>query len=154
MLRSAIEMLACRATGSAFCATAKVTVPSPWPSTVEVKVIQLAGVAAFHEQSRVVPTERLPVPPVEPNVVEDIPTFAWQRVAAGAVTDVDVFAEPPQPKEKRARERDSRDAERAITAQGACMFFATTQRAAWPTTYRGFLAKHRSSTTLPPMRCS
>ena len=106
--RSATEIFAWRTTGSAFGATLNVTVPSPWPSTLEVNVIQFTGVAAFHEQSRVTPIETLPVPPVDANVDEDMPTFAWHRAAAGAVTDVVVFAELPHPTERSTREQNSR----------------------------------------------
>ena len=45
----------------------KLTVPSPWPSTAEVKVIQLTGEVARHAHSRATAIERLPDPPVELN---------------------------------------------------------------------------------------
>ena len=103
-------------------------VPSPWPSTLEVNVIQLAGVMAFHEQSRVTPTDRLPVPPAGVKVVDDIPTLAWQRVVPGEVTDVDVFAELPQPIEQSRREKNSRADVRAITSSVVCILFAIVNR--------------------------
>ena len=126
--RSATVRLACRATGSAFWATVNVTVPSPWPSALEVNVIQFTGVTAFHEQSRVTPTDRLPVPPSGAKVLEDIPTVAWQRAVPGAVMDVDVFAELPQPIAKSEREKNSRADVRAITFCVICILFASSHR--------------------------
>jgi hypothetical protein len=92
----------------------KVSVASPCPAAAEVNVIQFTGVAALHEQSRVTPIERLPAPPDAANVVDDMPTFAWHRVAVGAVIDVEVFDELPQAVEKSAT-RNSRADERGIT---------------------------------------
>ena len=84
-------------------------VPSPWPSAAEVNVIQFTAVAAFHEQSRVTPIERLPAPPDAANVVDGIPTLAWHRVAVGSVIEVEVSAELPQADENSARQSNSRD---------------------------------------------
>lgn len=75
----------------------KLTVPSPWPSTVEVKVIQLTGEVARHAHSRATAIERLPDPPVELNCEPGDETVASHRDDAGVVTLVDVEAELPQP---------------------------------------------------------
>lgn len=95
--RSATASEACRATGSAFSATRYATVPSPWPSTAEVKVIQLTGVEARHEHSRATLTPSVPVPPAGPNDPVELEIVASHRLDAGAVTLVEVEAELPQP---------------------------------------------------------
>ena len=75
----------------------KLTVPSPWPSTAEVKLIQLTGEVARQPHSRATAIARLPDPPVELNCDEGDETVASHRDEAGVVTFVDVDAELPQP---------------------------------------------------------
>ena len=80
----------------------KLTVPSPWPSTAEVKVIQLAGEVARQAHSRATAMATVPEPPVELNCDEGDETVASQREDAGVVTFVDVEAELPQPHATKA----------------------------------------------------
>ncbi len=73
------------------------TLPSPWPSTADVRTIQLTGEVARHEHSRAMAMARVPVPPVELNCDDGDETVASHRAEAGVVTLVDVEAELPQP---------------------------------------------------------
>lgn len=95
--RSATAIDACRFTGSGFSATRKETVPSPCPSTLDVKMIQLTGLVARHEHSRATAIDRVPDPPDEPNDDGGADTVASQREDVGLVTAVEVEAELPQP---------------------------------------------------------
>jgi hypothetical protein len=73
------------------------TVPSPWPSTVDVKVIQFTGLVARHEHSRATVIASVPEPPDELNVETGAETDASHRAAVGVVIAVDVEAELPHP---------------------------------------------------------
>ena len=75
----------------------KLTVPSPWPSTAEVKLIQLTGEVARQAHSRATAIESVPEPPAELNDDAGDETVDSQRAEAGVVTLVDVEAELPQP---------------------------------------------------------
>lgn len=73
------------------------TLPSPCPSTAEVKTIQLTGEVARHAHSRATAIASVPDPPAELNCDAGEETVASHRLEAGVVTLVDVDAELPQP---------------------------------------------------------
>ena len=75
----------------------KLTLPSPWPSTAEVKAIQPAGEVARHAHSRATAMVTVPDPPDGLNCDEGAETVDSHRDDAGVVTLVDVEAELPQP---------------------------------------------------------
>ena len=90
-------MEACLLTGSGFSLMRYDTLPSPWPSTADVKTIQLAADDARQAHSRATATESVPEPPAELKVESGDETVDSHREEAGVVTLVDVEAELPQP---------------------------------------------------------
>lgn len=73
------------------------TLPSPCPSTADVKTIQAAADDARQAHSRATATESVPEPPVELNDDAGAETVDSHRDEAGVVTLVEVEPELPQP---------------------------------------------------------
>src|SRR5688500_8862857 len=96
--RSATVTDAWRLTGPAVAAIRNATLPSPCPSTLEVKVIQSTGVVARQTHSRATATDSVPAPPAEVNVEGGAEMVASHRADVGVVMFVAIETELPHPR--------------------------------------------------------